>query len=214
MGKLNFREHICIVGKTGSGKLRVIEYLEERGDIGKEIMLLLDDIAFRAQFDTKVAEVLVELYATLRLRNISVVSTLQLHNPNFCDLMSNSGYVIVMNALNQRKILGNILRYYIQERQVPELVDEVCARFGGDSCGDYIAICLTPRANENKIYTIVRDIFDPSDGLRRGGIRNVICIFEYIYVEYIQCFFSFIIATSLCGCVVFHFVVLYGELVL
>ena len=54
---------------------------------------------------------LVELYATLRHRNISVVSTLQRHNPNFFDLMSNSGYVIIMNALGQRKILGNILKY-------------------------------------------------------------------------------------------------------
>ena len=98
----------------------MIEYLEERGDIGKEIMLLLDDIAFRAQFGTKAAEVLVELYATLRHRNISVVSTLQLHNPNFIDLMNNSGYVIIMNALGQRKILGNILRCYIQARQVPD----------------------------------------------------------------------------------------------
>ena len=150
------------------GVARVIEYLEERGDIGKQIMLLLDDIAFRAQFGTKAAEVLVELYATLRYRNISVVSTLQLHNPNFYDLMSNSGYVIIMNALGQRKMLGNILRYYIQARQVPDLVDELCARFGGASCGDYIAICLSPRANENRIYTIVRDIFDPSDGLTRG----------------------------------------------
>ena len=117
MDTLNFSEHICIVGKTGSGKsrllgeilyrnrelydrkgveniavvvsphceiqqyvggravcdihhfcmtqfdeqgvARVIEYLEERGDIGKEIMLLLDDIAFRAQFGTKAAEMLV-----------------------------------------------------------------------------------------------------------------------------------------------------------
>ena len=165
MGKLNFPEHICIVGKTGSVQsrllgdilcrnrelydrkgveniavvvsphktceiqqygggwadwdihhfcmtrfveqvvARVIEYLEERGDIGKEIMLLLDDIAFRAQCGTKAAEVLVELYATLRHRNISVVSTLHLHNPNFYDLMSDSGYVIIMDALGQRNIL-------------------------------------------------------------------------------------------------------------
>ena len=120
MCKLNFPEHICIVGKTGSGKSRllgeilcrndelydrgsseniavvvsphktckirryvgdradwdihrfcmsrfdeqgvrpVLEYLEEIGDLGK-IMLLLDNIAFRAQFGTKAAEVLVEL---------------------------------------------------------------------------------------------------------------------------------------------------------
>ena len=102
-------------------------------------MLLLDDVAFRAQFGSKAAEVLVELYATLRHRNISIVSTLQLHNPNFYDLMSNSGYVIIMNAVGQRKILVNIPRYYIQGRQVPHLVDTVCERFGGDACGDYIA---------------------------------------------------------------------------
>ena len=136
MDKLKFPEHICIVGKTGSGKSRllgeilsrdvelydrktseniavvvsphrsceinqyvtpggwdihhfcmskfdevgasrVISYLEDRGDLGKEIMLLLDDIAFRAQFGSKAAEVLVGLYATLRHQNISVVSTLQ-----------------------------------------------------------------------------------------------------------------------------------------
>ena len=76
-----------------------------------------------------------------------------------------------MNALSQRKILGNILRYYIQARQVPDLVDDVCARFGGEACGDYIAICLSPRANENKIYTIVRNIFNPPDGLTREELE-------------------------------------------
>ena len=50
-------------------------------------------------------------------------------------------------------------------------MDEVYSRFGGDSCGDYIALCLSPRANENKIYTIVRDIFDPADGLTRGELE-------------------------------------------
>ena len=230
MDKLKFSEHICIVGKTGSGMSRllgeilsrnvalydrktseniaavvsphrsceinqyvtsggwdirhfcmskfdevgasrVISYLEDRGDLGKEIMLLLDDIAFRAQFSSKAAEVLVGLYATLRHQNISVVSTLQLHNPNFYDLKSNKGYVIVMNALGQRKILCNILRYYIQAREVPDLVDEVCSRFGGSGCGDYIRICLSPRANENKMYTIVNNVFDPVEGLRRKELE-------------------------------------------
>ena len=72
--------------------------------------------------------------------------------------------VIIMNALGQRKILGNILRYYIHARQEPDLVHDVCARFGGEACGDYIAVCLSPRANENKIYTLVRNILNPSDG--------------------------------------------------
>ena len=36
---------------------RLLQYLTERGDLGKEIMLLLDDIAFRAQFGSKAAEV-------------------------------------------------------------------------------------------------------------------------------------------------------------
>ena len=72
------------------GVQRILQYLTERGDLGKEIMLLLDDIAFRTQFGSKAAEVLVELYATLRHRKISIVNTLQLHNPNFYDLMSNS----------------------------------------------------------------------------------------------------------------------------
>ena len=31
--------------------------------------------------------------------------------------MVNSGYVIVMSVLGQRKVLGNNLRYYIQNRQ-------------------------------------------------------------------------------------------------
>ena len=66
------------------GVARVINYLEARGDLGKEIMLMLDDVAFRAQFGTKAAEVLVELYATLRHRNVSVVSTLQHHNTKSC----------------------------------------------------------------------------------------------------------------------------------
>ena len=41
------------------GASRVISYLEDRGDLGKEIMLLLDDIAFWAQFGSIAAEVLV-----------------------------------------------------------------------------------------------------------------------------------------------------------
>ena len=147
------------------GVTRVIEYLEEWGDIGKEIMLLFRrySVSGAVWHEGSRSAGGVICYAE--------VITLQLHNTN--DLMSNSGYVIIMNALGQRKILGNILRYYIHARQVPDLVDEVCARFGGDSCGDYIAICLSPRANENKIsrtskiYTIVRDISDPSDGLTR-----------------------------------------------
>ena len=229
MDKLKFPEHICIVGKTGSGKSRllgeilsrnldlydrknseniavvvsphksceinqyvtsgewdihhfcmgkfdevgasrVINYLNDRGDLRK-VMLLLDDIAFRAQFESNAAEVLVGLYATLRHQNISVVSTLQLHNPNVYDLMSNSGYVIVMNALGQRKILCNILRYYIQARQVPDLDDDVCSRFGGTGCGDYIGICLSPCANENKMYTIVNNVFDPVEGLTREELE-------------------------------------------
>ena len=164
--KLKFPEHICIVGKTGSGKScllggilrrnhdlferttneniavvvsrhetceiqkyiggnsnwdihhfsmsrfdelgvqRILQYLTERGDLGKEIMLLLDDIAFRAQFGSKAAEVVVVLYVTLRHRNISVVSTLQMHNQNFYDLMSNSEYVIIMNALGAAEDIG------------------------------------------------------------------------------------------------------------
>ena len=68
------------------GASRVISYLEDRGDLGKEIMLLLDDIGFRAQFGSKAAEVLVGLYATLRHQNISVVSTLQLVQPKFLRL--------------------------------------------------------------------------------------------------------------------------------
>ena len=78
--------------------------------------------------------------------------TLQLHNPTFYDLMSNSGYVIIMNALGQRKILVNILRYYIQGRQVPDLMDTVCERFGGDACGDYIALCLIRYIQLLEIY--------------------------------------------------------------
>ena len=41
------------------GVQRILQYLTERGDLGKEIMLLLDDIAFHAQFGSKAAEVLV-----------------------------------------------------------------------------------------------------------------------------------------------------------
>ena len=85
--------------------------------------------------------------------------------------MSNSGYVVVMNALGQRKILTNILRYYIQPRQVPELVDEVYARFGGDRIGAYIAVCLSPRANESESYTIVSDIFSPTSGMTRKDLE-------------------------------------------
>ena len=89
-----------------------------------------------------------------------------MYNPNFYDLMSNSGYVIVMDALGQRKILCNI-----QARQVPDLVDEVCSGFGGSGCGDYIGICLSPRANENKMYTIVNNVFDPVEGLTRKELE-------------------------------------------
>ena len=163
--------HFCMGKFNEVGALRVINYLNDRGDLGKEVMLLLDDIAFCAQFGSKAAEVLVGLYATLRHQNISVVSTLQHHNPNFYDLMSNIGSVIIMNALGQRKILCNILRYYIQARQVPDLVDEVCSRFGGTGCGDYIGICLSPCANENKMYTIVNNVFDPVEGLTREELE-------------------------------------------
>ena len=76
-----------------------------------------------------------------------------------------------MNALGQRKILVNILRYYILGRQIPDLVDTVCERFGGDACSDYTAICLSPRANDNMIYTIDRDIFEPNDGLTREELE-------------------------------------------
>ena len=38
---------------------RIMGYLEERGELGKEVMLLLDDIAFRAQFGSKTAEAIV-----------------------------------------------------------------------------------------------------------------------------------------------------------
>ena len=47
----------------------------------------------------------------------------------------------------------------------------MCERFGGDACGDYIAICPIPRANDNMIYTIVRDIFEPNDGLTREELE-------------------------------------------
>ena len=150
---------------------RVIQYLHDRGDLGKEIMLLIDDIAFRAQFASKTAEALVGLYTTLRHKNISVVCSLQLHHPNFYDLMSNSGYVVIMNALGQRKILTNILRYYIQQRQVPDLVDEVYSRCGGSELGDYIGVCLSYRANDSSKYTIVSDIFDPKSGMSRKELE-------------------------------------------
>ena len=39
------------------GVQRILQYLTERGDLGKEIMLLLDDIAFCAQFGSKAAGV-------------------------------------------------------------------------------------------------------------------------------------------------------------
>ena len=47
--------HFCMTRFDEQVVARVIEYLVERCDFGKEIMLLLDDIAFRAQFDTKAA---------------------------------------------------------------------------------------------------------------------------------------------------------------
>ena len=54
--------HFCMSRFDEQGVRRVLKYLEGRGELGKEIMLLLDDIAFRAQFGPKAAEVLVELY--------------------------------------------------------------------------------------------------------------------------------------------------------
>ena len=76
-------------------------------------MMIIDDLGFRAQFVGKAAEALVTLYATLRHKGISVVTTLQLHNSIFYDLMSNSGFIAIMNAWGQRKIWGNIIRYYM-----------------------------------------------------------------------------------------------------
>ena len=163
--------HFTMQNFDEAAAARVMQYLSDRGYLGKEVMLLIDDIAFRAQFASKTAEALVGLYTTLRHKNISVVSTMQLHHPNFYDLMSNSGYVVVMNALGQRKILSNILRYYIQQRQVPDLVEEVYARCGGHDVGDYIGVCLSHRANDSDKYTIVSDIFDPKSGMSRKELE-------------------------------------------
>ena len=68
-----------------------MEYLKLSNLLGSNMMMIIDDLGFRAQFVGKAAEALVTLYATLRHRGISVVTTLQLHNSIFYDLMSNSG---------------------------------------------------------------------------------------------------------------------------
>ena len=69
-------------------------YLEFHKLLGTtNMMMIIDDLGFRAQFVGKAAEALVTLYDEVSRKGISIVTTLQLHNSVFYDLMSNSGYV-------------------------------------------------------------------------------------------------------------------------
>ena len=138
----------------------------------REIIFLIDDLGFKGQFSSRSAEALVRAFATFRHFNISVVASLQLHNAAFYDLISNSAYVVVMNALGQNKILTNIIRYYIRSTNVQAIVDFIKSRFNNAKVGDYIAICLSPAASANKAFTIVDNIFSPQGGIYRKELES------------------------------------------
>ena len=162
---------VSVIGKEEIE--RAMGYLKSQKLLGKEIMLILDDLAFRAQFAGKSAEALVHNDATLRHQNISIVTTLQLHNAGFYDLMSNSGYVCIMNAMGQRKIIANIIRYYVQSSDIKGILDWIYKHLENEHRGDYIAVCLGPEANENKMYTLVNDMFRSPIGIYRHELENL-----------------------------------------
>ena len=146
-----------------------MNYLKFYGLLGSNnMMMIIDDLGFRAQFVGKSAEALVTLYATLRHKGISIVTTLQLHNSVFYDLMSNSGYVIIMNAWGMRKIIGNIIRYYVNVKNLAASVLDYMFTYCKDQkTGDYMAICLSKEASNNNMFTITDNIFAPTVGIYR-----------------------------------------------
>ena len=137
--------HIRVNAIGGEEIQRAMTYLKKEKLLGEEIMLIIDDLGFRAEFASRSAESLVHIYATLRRHNISIVTTLQLHNAVFYDLMSNSGYVCIMNAMGQGKILANIIRYYIQSSDIKQILDWVYKHLENEYSRDYIAV-FEPRS--------------------------------------------------------------------
>ena len=61
---------VSVIGKEEIE--RAMGYLKSQKLLGKEIMLILDDLAFRAQFASKSAETQVHIYATLRHQNETI----------------------------------------------------------------------------------------------------------------------------------------------
>ena len=76
----------------------MLTYLASNHMLGKEIIVLMDDLAIEASINSNVNLFIVRAFAILRHQNISLIATIQSNSPALMDILRNSVFIYVMHC--------------------------------------------------------------------------------------------------------------------
>ena len=149
-------------------------YMVQFNILDKEVILIIDDLAIGGTYCKSVMDILLKIFATFRHKNIAVIVSLQVHTCDFYPLLVNCGYVIVMNAIGQDKILEKILRYFLTFPHIKQLVRNLHQIFPPPPPhGGYFAIGLSKDVHKNAAMVISDTVYNPQIGISRQQLDNI-----------------------------------------
>lgn len=138
---------------------QMLNYLASERLLGKEIVVLMDDLIVQTSSSSNINLFIVKSFAILRHKNISLFATVQNNCTALWEILQNCAYIYIMQSFGCFTILTKIIRVFLGLINVPNLIRKIYPLLEDNRRGSYIFINISRSANFNKEFTIANNIF-------------------------------------------------------
>ena len=137
---------------------RMLLYLDENKILGREVFVLIDDLAIQIHKASSTNLFLIKTFAVLRHHNISLFITVQNATPIIMDIIQNCSLVFIMQSFGSFATMTKIIRFFVGLINVPNLLRKIYPLLESNEKGAYICINLSHDADKNRQFTISNNI--------------------------------------------------------